>query len=50
MAAARAAGAVALGVATGANDEAALTAAGADEVLASLEDFPAWLTAHLADR
>ena len=50
MAAARAAGAVALGVSTGANDEAALTAAGADEVLASLEDFPAWLTAHLADR
>ena len=49
MVAARAAGAVALGVATGANDEAALTAAGADEVLATLEAFPAWLTAHLAD-
>ena len=41
---------VALGVATGANDEAALTAAGADEVLATLADFPPWLTAHLADR
>ena len=48
MAAAEAAGAYALGVATGANDEAALKAAGADEVLASLEDFPGWLSGHLS--
>jgi phosphoglycolate phosphatase len=48
MAAAEAAGTYAVGVATGANDEAALKAAGADEVLASLEDFPAWLSGHLS--
>ena len=48
MAAAEAAGAYALGVATGANDEAALKAAGADEVLATLEDFPRWLSGHLS--
>jgi phosphoglycolate phosphatase len=50
MAAAMAAGTFALGVATGANDEATLEAAGADEVLATLEDFPGWLAGHLADR
>jgi phosphoglycolate phosphatase len=48
MAAAEAAGTYALGVATGANDEAALKAAGADEVLASLEDFPRWLAGYLS--
>jgi phosphoglycolate phosphatase len=33
----------ALGVTTGSNDEAALLCAGADDSIASLEDFPAWL-------
>ncbi len=33
----------ALGVTTGSNDEDALLAAGADDTIASLEDFPAWL-------
>jgi phosphoglycolate phosphatase len=33
----------ALGVTTGSNDEDALRSAGADDTIASLEDFPAWL-------
>ncbi|GAB94486.1 phosphoglycolate phosphatase [Kineosphaera limosa] len=40
--AAHAADAVAVGVTTGANDEAALRAAGADVVLESLTEFAAW--------
>jgi phosphoglycolate phosphatase len=40
---ARTAGIVAVGVTTGTHDGAALRAAGADVVLASLEGFPAWL-------
>ncbi|ABS05042.1 phosphoglycolate phosphatase [Kineococcus radiotolerans] len=47
--AARVAGAVAVAVTTGAHDAPALRAAGADVVLAGLEDFPAWLTTHVAD-
>jgi pyridinium-3,5-biscarboxylic acid mononucleotide sulfurtransferase len=47
MLAARSCGAVAVAVTTGADDEAALRAAGADVVLASLEDFPAWFTSYL---
>ncbi len=47
--AARAAGAVAVGVTTGAHDAAALRGAGADVVLDGLEGFPAWLAAHAAD-
>ena len=46
--AARVAGAVAVGVTTGAHDAAALREAGADVVLASLEEFPAWLAEHAA--
>ncbi|MCL2580903.1 MAG: HAD hydrolase-like protein [Streptosporangiales bacterium] len=42
MAAARAAGAAAVGVATGAFSADTLTESGADVVLASLLDFPAW--------
>jgi phosphoglycolate phosphatase len=47
MAAARAAGAVALGVTTGPCDAADLREAGADEVLADLIAFPAWLDGYL---
>jgi phosphoglycolate phosphatase len=46
--AARAADALAVGVASGPVDADELCAAGADVVLASLEDFPAWLGATLA--
>ncbi|QKW21089.1 haloacid dehalogenase-like hydrolase [Kitasatospora sp. NA04385] len=45
---ARAAGAVAVGVATGPYGPAELTAAGADAVLRDLTEFPAWLAGHLA--
>ncbi|MFD8596373.1 HAD family hydrolase [Kitasatospora sp. NPDC059646] len=44
---ARAAGAVAVGVATGPYSAAELAAAGADAVLRDLTEFPGWLTAHL---
>jgi phosphoglycolate phosphatase len=47
MAAARAANAYALGVTTGANDQAALHAAGADHTLADLDAFVAWLPGHV---
>jgi len=47
MAAARAANAYAVGVATGANDEAALLAAGADLALPDLDSFVAWLPDHV---
>lgn len=43
MVAAARAGCAALGVTTGSNDATALLAAGADDTIASLEDFPAWL-------
>ena len=45
---ARAAGAVSVSVLTGGSTEAELQAAGTDVVLASLEEFPAWLDGHLA--
>ena len=48
MVAAQAAGAYAVGVTTGANDEAALVRAGADLALADLDAFIAWLPGHLA--
>lgn len=48
MAAAASCGAYAVGVASGANDEAALRAAGADATLPDLLGFPAWLYDHLA--
>jgi uncharacterized protein len=44
-----AAGAVAVGVTTGPNDEAALRLAGADVVLPSVADLPAWLDTHVLD-
>lgn len=44
---ARAAGAVAVGVATGYHDAAELRTAGADELLGSLAQFPAWLVTWL---
>ncbi|GAA0296429.1 HAD family hydrolase [Kineococcus aurantiacus] len=47
--AARVAGAVAVAVTTGSHDAAALRRAGADVVLAGLEEFPGWLAAHAAD-
>jgi uncharacterized protein len=47
MTAAKTCGAVAVAVTTGADDEQSLRDAGADVVLASLEDFPGWLTDHL---
>jgi uncharacterized protein len=50
MTAARHCGAVAVAVATGADDAAALRAAGADVVLASLEQFPEWLSSYLLGR
>ena len=46
--AARVAGAVAVGVTTGAHDAAALSSAGADVVLESLDAFPSWLAGHAA--
>jgi phosphoglycolate phosphatase len=46
MAAARVAGAVAVGVATGAHAPDELRAAGADLVLTDLTGFPGWLAAH----
>lgn len=46
MAAARAADAYAVGVTTGANDRAALLAAGADFVLPDLHTFVDWLPGH----
>jgi phosphoglycolate phosphatase-like HAD superfamily hydrolase len=48
--AARAASAIAIGVATGPHDEAGLAAAGADVVLADLRDFPRWLAGWLSGR
>jgi phosphoglycolate phosphatase len=47
MAAARSAGAYAVGVTTGANDTAALVEAGADLAVADLDAFVAWLPGHL---
>ncbi|MEZ0165744.1 HAD family hydrolase [Kineococcus sp. LSe6-4] len=47
--AAAVAGAVAVGVPTGAHDTAALLDAGADVVLPRLEDFPDWLATHVQD-
>jgi len=49
VAGARAAGAIAVGVATGPISAADLLAAGADVVLDDLTGFPAWLDAHVAD-
>ncbi|MGW9207679.1 ATP-dependent sacrificial sulfur transferase LarE [Embleya sp. NPDC055664] len=46
---ARAAGAIAVGVATGPISAEELRAAGADVVLPDLTRFPAWLDAHVAD-
>jgi uncharacterized protein len=46
---AHAAGAVAVGLPTGAHDAAALATAGADVVLASLEEMGPWLTEHVLD-
>ncbi|RJK98362.1 haloacid dehalogenase-like hydrolase [Vallicoccus soli] len=48
--AARGAGAVAVGVATGPYDAAALRAAGFDVVLDDLTGFPAWLDEHVLQR
>jgi uncharacterized protein len=50
MRAARGCGAVAVAVTTGADDESALRDAGADVVLASLTQFPAWLSSYLLDQ
>jgi phosphoglycolate phosphatase len=47
MTAARTAGAFAVGVTTGANDEAALLEAGADLALPNLDAFIAWLPGHV---
>lgn len=47
MAAAQAASAYAVGVTTGANDGAALLAAGADLTVADLDAFVAWLPGHV---
>lgn len=47
--AAQVAGAVSVAVTTGSHDVAALLDAGADVVLAGLEDFPDWLATHAAD-
>jgi phosphoglycolate phosphatase len=49
LAAARTAHAYAIGVTTGANDEAALSGAGADLVLPDLDSFVAWLSATPQD-
>ena len=50
MAAAHTAGAYAVGVTTGANDEAALLAAGADLAVPNLATFVSWLAGHSDDR
>jgi len=50
MAAARAANSYAVGVTTGANDELALGAAGADLALPDLDTFAAWLPLHVSKR
>jgi phosphoglycolate phosphatase len=50
MAAARAADACAVGVTTGANDRAALLAAGADLTVADLDAFVAWLPSQVFGR
>lgn len=47
---AQAANAVSVGVTTGPCDEAELRAAGADVVLTSLTEFPAWLAAYTASQ
>jgi uncharacterized protein len=49
MVGARAAGAVALGVATGSHDSAGLRGAGADAVLTDLLHFPQWLDEHVLE-
>lgn len=49
VAAARAAGALAVGVTTGPCDAAELRDAGADDVLAGLTAFPGWLGGYLLD-
>ena len=49
MTAARTAGAYAVGVTTGANDKAALLAAGADLALPDLDTFVAWLPGHVSE-
>jgi phosphoglycolate phosphatase len=48
MAAAQAASAYAVGVTSGANDQAALVAAGADLTVADLDAFVAWLPGHVS--
>jgi len=48
MTAARTAGAYAVGVTTGANDEAALLAAGADVTMPDLDTFVGWLPGHIS--
>ena len=48
MVAAHAANAYAVGVTTGANDDAALIAAGADVALPDLDAFVAWLAGHIS--
>jgi len=48
MLAAHAAGAYAVGVTTGANDQAALVAAGADVTVPDLDTFVSWLPAHIS--
>jgi len=48
MVAAQAASAYAVGVTTGANDEAALMSAGADVTVADLDAFIAWLPGHVS--
>jgi phosphoglycolate phosphatase len=50
MAAAHAANAYAVGVATGANDELALLTAGADIALPDLNTFAGWLPGHVSER
>jgi phosphoglycolate phosphatase len=50
MAAARQAGAIAVGVPTGSFGPAQLTAAGADVVLGSLLEFPAWYAGMIGER
>jgi phosphoglycolate phosphatase len=50
MTAARTADAYAVGVFTGANDQAMLLAAGADFAVPNLETFAAWLPGHISGR
>ena len=50
MVAALSCGAVAVAITTGPDDEAALRDAGAEVVLSSLEEFPAWLSAYVLDQ